>query len=123
MIDHSTVDVCVAVPRQIQYSTFAELTVKYNNQKTRDYTNPNLPCGPEGGASPNTLANGPADAYSPAYAPLYLDERIIDGGQTRELNATGFAEAKHECCIIMNYKRIFLSIYRTESNTVLGLFV
>merc|ERR1712216_1013731 len=50
---------------KIQYSTFGELTVKYNNAKTRDFINRDLPTGPDSstgypnpsglGASGNTL--------------------------------------------------------------------
>ena len=50
---------------KIQYSTFGELTVKYNNAKTRDFINHDLPTGPDSstgypnpsglGASGNTL--------------------------------------------------------------------
>ena len=32
---------------KIQYSTFGELTVKYNNAKTRDFINHDLPTGPD----------------------------------------------------------------------------
>merc|ERR1719352_2058508 len=38
---------------KIQYSTFGELTVKYNNAKTRDFLNTDLPAGPEAGAGPS----------------------------------------------------------------------
>ena len=41
---------------KIQYSTFGELTVKYNNAKTRDFINHDLPTGPDS----NTL-NGQMD--------------------------------------------------------------
>jgi len=39
---------------KIQYSTFGELTVKYNNAKTRDFTNVSLPSGPEPAKNFNT---------------------------------------------------------------------
>jgi hypothetical protein len=35
----------------LQYSNLESLTVKYNNDKSRDFTNPNLPAGDSGGAS------------------------------------------------------------------------
>ena len=33
---------------RIDYSKLSVLNVKYNNDKSRDFTNPNLPCGDPG---------------------------------------------------------------------------
>ena len=64
-----------AVPR-IEYSKLANLNVKYNNDKSRDYTNPNLPTGDTpldmhggggGGANSTALATTAAFANAGKY--------------------------------------------------------
>jgi polypyrimidine tract-binding protein 1 len=52
---------------RLQYSSLTNLNVKYNNEKSRDFTNPSLPSGPAGGAgmgSVDPVASGLAGMYA-----------------------------------------------------------
>lgn len=48
---------------RVQYSQLPQLNVKYNNDKSRDFLDPNLPQGPPGGQPPQP----PQAGYPPAY--------------------------------------------------------
>ncbi len=45
---------------RIEYSKLASLNVRYNNDKSRDYTNPSLPTGDPGLVDPFSVANAAA---------------------------------------------------------------
>uniref|UniRef100_A0A1X7UYZ1 RRM domain-containing protein n=2 Tax=Amphimedon queenslandica TaxID=400682 RepID=A0A1X7UYZ1_AMPQE len=68
----------------IDYSKLSNLTVKFNNEKTRDFTRPDLPSGdPEAAPLPDLSAYGlhPAFLQSPAFAQLRTALTALGGTQ------------------------------------------
>ncbi|XP_071149901.1 polypyrimidine tract-binding protein 1-like isoform X6 [Mytilus edulis] len=75
---------------RIDYSKLNTLNVKYNNDKSRDFTNPNLPSGESGGMDPNMYGE---DYPRERSAPSIVTSAYIPGVGPAPLTAYGAAAA------------------------------